>query len=1290
MEIHKRPPRLNYRDVVTAAENLARQGLEPGPNAVLRELGRGSLTTIQRHLQTWRGRQMHIVGGPMSVTASDVANLSPLEFVQLINHLARREALTLSPGAIVDTTAAINTPDGGLDGTARWDNGGNPNQFLPARDTGWQSKSGQRLKPSQFEAEIRGKDGALRPLIKSLLERGGAYVIFSAADMTPDEKQKALEKMHGVAPVYTGRFHIIAGDDIAAWASKDLWARTFLIRTVGRNGPGTLLTFDEWGHRFKNKYVWTDELRSAAQKLALAVSDYSRTFRVGGTPGTGKTRFVLEAARELPDVGHRVVYYDALPLEDHSELLGAIRTWIRFGVSGVLVVDNCNHLLEQEIAAAVSGSTIKAITIAEKRAPKVDFEPQAVTHEIIQRILEASSDRPNYPAIHLAVRYAEGWPPIALRVYEAIKNGAEDPNTLTDEVLTERLTRLTGAADEIAVLRALSIFDHVGYREDVKGQWKEVRRLLTPDIPERRFWEIANQYETHGIIRTHGRFLRVGPPPLAIRLIKDCLDNTDGETIDNLFEQLPEDMRVAIGSRLAEISTPAAVEIGERLLAYDGGFGHAERIFTRTGSLILASLAEVVPRAACDAISRAIFESGTDLNNIGQQEGRQNLVFALEYIAFHRECFVDAEKCLVALARAENATNNNNATGTLTKFFHVYGSQTEAEPSLRYEIARHVLSHDDNTTLNLAGNLIGGMLSDGGTYIRLGLELQGGRPPLVEWQPRFRQEIFDYWSTAVDFCLALAAKRDNGYMIARKVFANALPVLVRNHQWETVERGIHGLRGGAWPLAIERLSWTIRVAMAKEDAKNVDRAYELLALLQPDSLESMIEMRLINPPHELYEDEHGQFRNMAEEMAEEFARETVHNGQISAVLPMISTGFPQLAVTYGSTIAQEAGDLESIATEALAAYRNAPAPRNDLTLLGLFSVLREKDPALHERLLNVVANDKKLIELLPVISTVPFASNSDIDRLVSSYQSPSMQAPRQLSFMGQRFSHADPEKVRRLIEALIDRKYFVAVFELLVYGVKTAKPYSDLYARAVIAANILNEELPQAVDYSVMEEAKKLIASGNTVFSVAIVSQLIEYSLGQRPLWERERGAHLWPVILKHGGEAVLTIFHQRFAGASERERARLLAGLLYFPHGGIGQRCALEELGLDNMMAFARQYPDDVPVFLARYGNTVGRDQFPTPDLKDAVGITPLFEALLKEFGERDDVIAGLSAALRSFVSVGPRAPYYAHRLALIEEIPTFGQAKLESWKRTLRADLSAERKRAGLRDDELEGAIF
>ena len=39
---------------------------------------------------------------------------------------------------------------------------------------------------------------------------------------------------------------IFAAEEIAAWASQDLWARTFVLRATGGSEPATLITFDEW------------------------------------------------------------------------------------------------------------------------------------------------------------------------------------------------------------------------------------------------------------------------------------------------------------------------------------------------------------------------------------------------------------------------------------------------------------------------------------------------------------------------------------------------------------------------------------------------------------------------------------------------------------------------------------------------------------------------------------------------------------------------------------------------------------------------------------------------------------------------------------------------------------------------------------------------------------------------------------------------------------------------------------------------------------------------------------
>jgi hypothetical protein len=1282
-------PRISYQDVAEAAAALISQGLEPGPNAVFRELGeRGSLTTIQRHLKAWNGRQSLSLA-PLSVTAADVASLSPADFVRLINHLARREALEKSPSAIVNTTVATNIPDEGIDGTAYCEEG-EPTQYLPALDVVWQSKAGDRLTPPRFAKEI-APGGALRPSIRAAFERGGAYVIYIAADMTPDQKEKALRAMRTYVPSkFHGHIHVVAGDDIAAWASRDLWARTYLIRSAGRNGPGTLIAFEEWERRLKNPYVLPEEHRVEAEKLRTALEMPGAAYRVGGTPGIGKTRFVLEAVRELPHAGHRVVYYDARPFEEHRALLDGIQNWRQLNVSGVLVLDNCDSALHQEISNAISGSRICAVTICEKREGKPNFELNELPREVIQQILVQSSEQPNHHAIHIAIRYAEGWPSIALRVYEAIKNGDEDASTLTDEMLTRRLVHLTGEADELAVLRALSIFDHVGFRENVAGQWKIVRDLVTNDVKERRFREIAWEYEKLGIVRSHGRFWRVGPPPLAIRLVKEWLDQTSPDVLDNLFATLPDDMQHAIGARLEEISTPAAVDIVTKLLT-KGRFGQPDHIFTREGSHMLTSLAKVAPRPTVDALQNAIFDSGVDLASISRNEGRQNLVFALEYIAFHEDCFKDAARCLLALARAENGDNSNNATGTLAKFFSIQGSQTEAPPALRYNIIEKTLMYSDNDTIDTAAKILATMLSDRGGYITLGPEIQGGRPPLVEWRPKYWQEIFDYWASGVGYCIQLAQLGEIGRTAARRAFADSLITLVRHRQWDSVKKGLEELKGGAWPKAIDHLTWLVRVGLQGYDKADVAEAEKLLELVQPDTLDSTIEVRLINPPREMYEDENGQFRNYADDRAKEFARGTLADGTLQYVLNRIAARRSGQIIVYGITLAQEHPSPESLTTMALDAYRDAPKPRSDLTLLGIFSVLAENKPELCQQLFDVIAADQDLVDLLPVVSTVPFATDRDVRRLVEAYRSEALGEPREMAFMGKRFSRASTENVRELVAALIERKYFSAVFELLTYGLGSSKPYLDLYARAIVAADVINNELPQAVDYSVLEKARKLIEGGDIVFASAVASALMDRALADHAIWERERGSDLWPTLLKHGGETVWCQFQQRFSAIAERERWRLLSGLQYRRQGGVDHRLALEEIGQERLIEFARQYPDDVPAFLARDGNAVSVEARLLPEgAEENVRVSGLFVKLLDEFGERDDVLGALGNGLNSFVSVGPRAPYYARRLQLIESIPTFDRPKLESWKRKLRADFEAERKRAGIHDEELAGGIF
>ena len=164
---------------------------------------------------------------------------------------------------------------------------------------------------------------------------------------------------------------------------------------------------------------------------------------------------------------------------------------------------------------------------------------------------------------------------------------------------------------------------------------------------------------------------------------------------------------------------------------------------------------------------------------------------------------------LFALSCNENSTYTNNATGTLHKLFGLLGSQTEAPPRNRLQVLDEMFeSHRNNKESVIAGNLKRMFQHEGGC-IRLGPEWQGGRPKLVEWRPQTWDEIFDYYRSGVERALRLASIGEKGLELARDVIADATITLVRYRRWDDLCLALKSLSGGAWPKAIERLTWVL-------------------------------------------------------------------------------------------------------------------------------------------------------------------------------------------------------------------------------------------------------------------------------------------------------------------------------------------------------------------------------------------------------------------------------------------------------------------------------------------------
>ena len=103
------------------------------------------------------------------ITTADFILLSPDELTSLCNQLIAQELTRASvPVTASDATMRITVLDGGIDNWVEWEGGPSAIDFVPARLTGFQFKSGD-LDADGAAAELLKKDGSdLKPMVRKL------------------------------------------------------------------------------------------------------------------------------------------------------------------------------------------------------------------------------------------------------------------------------------------------------------------------------------------------------------------------------------------------------------------------------------------------------------------------------------------------------------------------------------------------------------------------------------------------------------------------------------------------------------------------------------------------------------------------------------------------------------------------------------------------------------------------------------------------------------------------------------------------------------------------------------------------------------------------------------------------------------------------------------------------------------------------------------------------------------------------------------------------------------------
>lgn len=674
----------------------------------------------------------------------------------------------LSPHNVV-ISLDTNVADGGIDACVTGNI--NSDSILVKGTTRYQVKAGHRFKPWQLSAlkkELFGKSTVkpnkktLAPEIRDCLNKKDRYVLMTFGyDLTPAQHsvaKKHLTKLLRACGYRAPNVDVLGQGQIIGQLS--LFPSLSL--AFQNKSDLSFLTVEEW--KTRADMVQPLQLSEEQKHTIKTIRDELRGtkyrhIRVIGEPGLGKTRLALEAV-SAEDLAPQVLYVPHAEDFQRSQLFNELlRTDSCENV--VLVIDECS---ERERASIWNSfrerKNIQLLTIdhgpeQSRDDAMVVLDLPRLPDEQIKAIL--GSYVRNVDPSHW-VAWCEGSPRVAHAVGENLRSNPEDllkpPATvpLWDRFVAgyESLDSQT-SQESLTVLRHLALFTKFGFEDPVAKEAKFIWQLVqraNPAITWERFQELVSRFRLRRILQGK-RTLFIVPKALHIHLWINYWDNYGRDfSFADFFSTVPSQLQNwFLQSFIYGHASPVARDVIAKILSPSGPFSDRAFLTGQAGTRFINYLSEADPGRTLAFIERT-FGAWTKENLLGFEDGRQDMVWALEKIAVWKEYFPRAARVLVKLALAENSKYGNNATGILRGLFRTHPAglaATQSTPFDRFPIIAESLQSQDEAEIELGLSLCKEWLSMQGGFRTVGAEYQGLRTVLEFWKPKIWGELFDAW-----------------------------------------------------------------------------------------------------------------------------------------------------------------------------------------------------------------------------------------------------------------------------------------------------------------------------------------------------------------------------------------------------------------------------------------------------------------------------------------------------------------------------------------------------------------
>ncbi|MDO8871723.1 MAG: hypothetical protein Q7V05_03205 [Methanoregula sp.] len=934
--------------------------------------------------------------------------MNQTQLPELLKILLYSEAqLFKIPAACIHVPLQETIPDGGEDARIRWDTPQpEKTNWIPSRFTIFQSKAMDMAINRCKEEFLQKKTSKLKPSIEEVLNANGAYILFFNRPCVPNSQKPRIAKMReaieeaGKLYAKSANIQIYDSNKIATWTNSHLSAITAVKNWLGKAILPGAITWQNWNDSDLNRNPYfSDEINEdILQQLRSYFKERHAIARLVGLSGIGKSRLALETFRrpedpnEQPDqetISRSVIYINAAT---SSEIPNAIVQWGNQQISGIVIVDNCDLELHDLLKLEIRHKSRNLSLLTIDNNPEnenSDSDPdelfkklEPVSDDVIKKITQHFYPSFNTEEISRVVEFSQGFPRIAMLIGDANLRGKSSIARLDDPTLVRKLTRLADENEATRVISSCSLFSHFGITGDKSDQWKFIAKSICK-IDEDDFYRIIKKYTAKGILDQRGRFIRVVPKPLAIRLATDWWDNTSQDTREKIFQAcVQNDLFIPLCEQMKNLHSSDSVKnFVSDFYKLNGPNCTLETFTTFSGSKILYYFVEINPEACIDALTKVFGKLPKD--EMLKVPNRRDIIWALEKLCFWKETFVKPAELLAKFAIAETESFGNNSTNLFFQLFWWHLSGTQAPPELRLLVLADLSDSGNQDLKKLAISAAGHALKTNGFFRVSGAESQGSRSVAKDWRPKYWKDIFDYWRAGLKFLQGFATRDDEFGELARKQIVEYTSGLIYQGRFKDLDpvlKEICNHRGYFWPELYNEFYEIIRMQLKRSERKELSSLKNWLSLLEPRSIPEKFQMLVKSPPSPIWDFD--QESKIMTKKIQKLALECSRNPEeLMNNLPALFSGTNQYGHLLGYCIGQKLKNSDSLLNKSLEILSDKKDERNlSLNVLGGFLTgIKSKNPKKAEEFRDLIVQRKLLENQMFDLLVLSGPSSDDLD-----------------------------------------------------------------------------------------------------------------------------------------------------------------------------------------------------------------------------------------------------------------------------------------------------------------------